>query len=311
MWREARIRDSDCETLTPEMRELKQGQWLRVAGVRAWFLKEDQENATNGKQKDSVREEIVAVSSTTKISIQDRHQNPLLPLNHRRKRMVEAYREERVSEAVVPSGKFARQPCREYIKIKCTRPPCDHWHRPECQLYENRIGMQIRCARLRTGRLKINPAEHRRRMVTKMQRLSWIIHDSWLRISGHRAAGNFMHFDGRAQSLGTNSTYTILKSYAMSHKHPKKQRSTARSDSSQKSSSAQSYAPKFEDRSQEENGQKCPKAQERGQSYFYSPTEVFCTIRNKTGGKSIRCRFQSINAHGEQERPELSRIGHL
>ena len=32
-------------------------------------------------------------------------------------------------------------------------------------------------------------------------------------------------------------------------------------------------------------------------------------IRHKTGGKRICCRFGSINAHVEQERPELSRIG--
>ena len=32
-------------------------------------------------------------------------------------------------------------------------------------------------------------------------------------------------------------------------------------------------------------------------------------IRNNTGGKGICCRFQCEHAHGEQERPELSRIG--
>ena len=33
------------------------------------------------------------------------------------------------------------------------------------------------------------------------------------------------------------------------------------------------------------------------------------TIRNNTGGKRNRCRFQSIKAHAEQERSEFSRIG--
>ena len=64
-------------------------------------LNEEQENAINGKQNDSVREEIVAVSGTMKISVQNRHQNLLLLLNHR---MVEANREERVSEAGVHLG---------------------------------------------------------------------------------------------------------------------------------------------------------------------------------------------------------------
>ena len=35
------------------------------------------------------------------------------------------------------------------------------------------------------------------------------------------------------------------------------------------------------------------------------------TIRNKTGGNKIRCRFWSINAHAEQERPEFCRFGTL
>ena len=39
-------------------------------------LKEETEFAFSGKQKYSVREKIVAVSGTTKISVQNRHQNP-------------------------------------------------------------------------------------------------------------------------------------------------------------------------------------------------------------------------------------------
>ena len=58
------------------MRELKQGQWFRVAGVTK-VLKEDKENAINGKQKDSVREETSVVSGTTKVSVQNRYQKPL------------------------------------------------------------------------------------------------------------------------------------------------------------------------------------------------------------------------------------------
>ena len=72
--------------LTPEMRGSKQGQWLRIAGINV-VLKEDQENAINGKQ-----------------SVQNRHQHPLLPQNHRQERMAEVLREERVSEAEVHLG---------------------------------------------------------------------------------------------------------------------------------------------------------------------------------------------------------------
>ena len=55
-------------------------------------LKEDKEFSINGKQKDSVREETSAVSGTMKISVQNRHQKPLHPLNHQNKE-VEVRRE--------------------------------------------------------------------------------------------------------------------------------------------------------------------------------------------------------------------------
>ena len=48
---------------------LKQVQWSRIAAVNV-VLKEDKENAINGKQTDSVREETSVVSSTMKISVQ-------------------------------------------------------------------------------------------------------------------------------------------------------------------------------------------------------------------------------------------------
>ena len=99
---------------TPDMRELKQGQWLRVAGVKK-VLKEHKENAINGKQKDSVREERCVVSGTTKISVQNRHQKPLHPLNHQHKE-VEVLRGKKNLRGWSPSGKFARQPCKDYLK---------------------------------------------------------------------------------------------------------------------------------------------------------------------------------------------------
>ena len=32
-----------------------------------------------------------------------------------------------------PSGKFARQPCKDYLTCICTKSPCDYRHPPECQ----------------------------------------------------------------------------------------------------------------------------------------------------------------------------------
>ena len=53
----------------------------------ARIILEEQRN--NGKQEDSVRKEIVVVSDTMRTSVQNGHQRPLLPLNHRQKRKVE------------------------------------------------------------------------------------------------------------------------------------------------------------------------------------------------------------------------------
>ena len=94
------------------MRELKQRQWLRIVGVNV-VLNEDKENAINGKQKDSVREETSAVSGTMKMCVQNRHPKPLHLLNHRHKE-AEVRRGKKNLRGWSLSGKFARQPCKDY-----------------------------------------------------------------------------------------------------------------------------------------------------------------------------------------------------
>ena len=42
-----------------------------------------------------------------------------------------------------PSGKFARQPCRDYLNGICTKSPCDYWHPPECQLHKSESGCKF------------------------------------------------------------------------------------------------------------------------------------------------------------------------
>ena len=92
------------EISTPETRKLRQEQVSRIAGVNV-VLKEDKENAINGKQKDSVREETNVVSGTMKISVRNQHQKPLHPLSHQHKEMVEVRREKETSEARVRLGR--------------------------------------------------------------------------------------------------------------------------------------------------------------------------------------------------------------
>ena len=76
--------------------------WYESQGPKR-VLKEDKENAMNGKQKDSVREETSVVAGTMRISVQSRHQTPLRPPNHQHKE-VEVRRGKRTSEAGVHLG---------------------------------------------------------------------------------------------------------------------------------------------------------------------------------------------------------------
>ena len=99
-------------------------------------LKEDKEFAINGKQKDSVREETSAVSSTMKISVQNRQQKTLQPLNHQNQEE-EVRREKKRLRGRSPSGKFARQPCKDLFKCFCTKSLGDDWHPPEKQFYKS------------------------------------------------------------------------------------------------------------------------------------------------------------------------------
>ena len=118
---------------------------LRIAGINV-VLKEDQENAINGKQNGSVLKEMVVVSDTMRISVQNRHQRPLLPPSQPPIEKDGGNTSRRKSlRGRSPSGKLARQLCRDYIKGKCTRPSCDFWHPPECHFFKKqRIGMLIR-----------------------------------------------------------------------------------------------------------------------------------------------------------------------
>ena len=42
-----------------------------------------------------------------------------------------------------PSGKFARQPCKDYLEGLCTESPCNYWHSPECQFYKSDSGCKF------------------------------------------------------------------------------------------------------------------------------------------------------------------------
>ena len=76
-------------------------------------------------KKVSVREETNADSDTRVMIVQKRHRKPLYPLSHQHQE-VAVCREK-------GSGKFNRQPCKNFLKGVCSKLPGDYWHPPECQ----------------------------------------------------------------------------------------------------------------------------------------------------------------------------------
>ena len=74
------------------------------------MFNEEEDNAINGKQKDSVQEETIVVSATMGIKVENRHQHPHLLQSREQKKMAKNLREERVPEVGV------------YLKCKCAKP---------------------------------------------------------------------------------------------------------------------------------------------------------------------------------------------
>ena len=66
-------------------------------------LKEEKVLVTSGKKRGSVREETNAVSGTSVVIVQNRHQKPLHPLSHQHQE-VELRREKIASEAKASLG---------------------------------------------------------------------------------------------------------------------------------------------------------------------------------------------------------------
>ena len=66
------------------------------------MLKEDQENATNGKLQDSVQEKTIAVSAAMGMRPENQHLSPLLLVS--REKMVNNFREGRAPEVGVHLG---------------------------------------------------------------------------------------------------------------------------------------------------------------------------------------------------------------
>ena len=89
-----------------------------------------------------------------------------------------------------PSGKFARQPCRDYLNGICTKSPCDHWHPTKCQFYKIESGCNGKPSKNRKNGDKSAVAFEKCTTVG-------------LRISRHRAARIFIDFTEEHKVLGS------------------------------------------------------------------------------------------------------------
>ena len=184
------------------------------------MLKEDQEKAISGTQKDSAREETSAVSGTMRISVQNRRYKPFHHLNHQHKE-VEVRPGKRTSEATAVQRLLER-----------------YWHNfgDRCSFAHRQVEGQ---------RGKERPKEDGDTSAVAVLKN---VRQLGLRISGRRAAGILICFTEEHKSLGINSTSAILKSHTASRKHPRNKGPSLGKVPHQRSV----FALNFDDRSQEE-----------------------------------------------------------
>ena len=146
-----------------------------------------------------------------------------------------------------PSGKFARQPCRDFIKGKWTRPSCDYWHPPECQCYKFWIGMQIWrkvlvCTKAgwRSTLQKTEKGcdKNAVAILKDVRQFVCVFQDTEPPESSSisRKSAKVLGSIRRVQVINATQRHANIR---------EKQRSVARSESSQKSSSAQSVRSKI------------------------------------------------------------------
>ena len=149
------------------MRELKQGQWLRVAGVKK-VLKEDKENALCGTQKGQCsrvnkcgfrHDEDERAKSTPKTA----------PFSEPPTQRGGSASRKKNLRGPSPSGKFARQQYKDNLKFAPNHLVTVGILPNVNFISLNRVVKSAIGARLCTGSLKVNLAKSRKRMVTIVQ----------------------------------------------------------------------------------------------------------------------------------------------
>ena len=161
-------------------------------------------------------------------------------------RMSENHRGPEVPEGRVPSGRMSRWPCKDYLRGTCNNSFCERWHPPECLFYKTKSGCRFgeKCSFAhrqvdaqptkwsksnndksaveresvsdgchdRTGKPVKRGDEKLGRNSSKRQ---FLMHDKWLRISGHEAAE--VHSPEGHRHAETNPTCEVHKGYCTSY----------------------------------------------------------------------------------------------
>ena len=188
--------------------------------------------------------------------------------------------------------------------------------------HQNRDVNSVIRAHLHTGRLKVNLAKKRKRMVTNVQWPYRKLHDGWVAYLRTQSRQNLFRFYGRAQkSWDQFDECDPQKLRSVMQTSEKKVRRSEKFKSNFISAACGLWNLRINlrrrlkgamcSRRRVETGQERRKDQRKGQSYLPVTNERMVSpsaIRNKTGGNRICCRFRSINAHNDQERLELCRI---
>ena len=219
--------------------------WSRIREQNS-VNKEVQEIVGKGKVTGCFRKETMAVSDTTRISVQNRHRRIFLRALLRGRVKIASRTQSPSGRR--PSGKMARLPCKDYLKGTCAAPFCENWHPPECLFYksEKKCRFVEKCSYAHrqvdeqpSNRFNKNGDQSAVAMLKITRQLGVAYFKIWSRRSLHR-------FCGRVQAYWNQSDVRFTKaisrdqnpSLGMICPHNPHQRNP--------------NAPKFEYRSQEE-----------------------------------------------------------
>ena len=127
-----KIRNFDCETLTPGTGKFETGAVVKnlkgMSGVEGGkgtsYQWKEKGQYSKGKQ------------CSFRHDAQDRAQKP----EHTTATPSESCRGREVSGSKGNHGSILRQPCRFFLRGTCTRTSCEYWHPPECQSYKTETG---------------------------------------------------------------------------------------------------------------------------------------------------------------------------